>query len=454
MAVGETIDESCRRESGDNKILAKVAFASAIGTAIEYYDFTLYATATATIFGRVFFPDADPFAGSLAAFAAFFVGYCARPLGGLVFGHFGDRLGRKYVLVVTILIMGLGTVLVGLMPTYAQIGIWSPLGLVAVRILQGIGIGGEYGGGMSMLVEYAPIRRRGFFSSLMHIGVPAGFLLPIVLLGSLSKGLSNEQFLDWGWRVPFLLSVTLVGLGLFIRAHISETPIFKEMQHSEIPAALPLLEAVQNRGRSILLAIGAKIAESGLFNIFAVFTVSVVAIKFGVSRNFALNAVLVGCVLECFMLPIFGALSDRIGRRPVYVMGMVFQILLTAPFAMALNAGNVQLLWLTIVLGLGIGHGSVFGAQGAFFSNLFPPRVRCTGLSLVQQIGAILGGGLSPLLAVWAYGRGASSANVAVYMAMLGLISAACALGLRDQTPASEWSRREKDIWGKSGNRS
>jgi MHS family shikimate/dehydroshikimate transporter-like MFS transporter len=219
--------------------IKKVAIASAIGNMIEYYDFTLYATATALVFNKIFFPSFDPLVGSLAAFATFFIGYCARPLGGVLFGHLGDRIGRKTALLATILIMGFGTVLIGLMPSYDSIGIWAPVGLIILRMLQGIGIGGEYGGGMVMTIEHAPLAKRGFYSSLVHVGVPAGFLIPILLLGVLSTGMSEDAFLAWGWRLPFLFSIVLVGIGLFIRVQISETPAFKRMLAEDKPAALP-----------------------------------------------------------------------------------------------------------------------------------------------------------------------------------------------------------------------
>ena len=415
----------------DGKAITKVALASAIGNTIEYYDFTLYATATALVFNKIFFPSLDPLVGSLAAFATFFVGYCARPLGGILFGHFGDRVGRKTALLITILIMGIGTVLIGLMPSYEQIGILAPIGLVVLRTLQGTGIGGEYAGGMAMTVEHAPPEARGFYSSLVHVGVPAGFLIPIALLGVLSTSMDETQFLSWGWRVPFLFSIVLVGIGLFIRIHISETPAFQRVLTEEMPASIPVVEAVRDHTANVVFGIGAKIAESGLFNIYAVFVITYCVTKLGLPKQIILNGVLVGCALECLTLPLFGALSDRIGRKPVYVGGMIFQALLAIPFFMLINTGNTGLIWLAIVLGLAIGHGSVYGAQGAYFSELFPARVRYSGLSLVQQIGPILGGGLSPLIATLLLAEYGSSATVALYMAAMAVLSALCVIGLK-----------------------
>ncbi|WP_266064824.1 MFS transporter [Brucella intermedia] len=421
-----------RSEATDAKAMRKVALASAIGNTIEYYDFTLYATATALVFNKIFFPSDDPLVGTLAAFATFFVGYCARPLGGILFGHFGDRIGRKTALLLTMIIMGVGTFLIGLVPSYDTIGIWAPITLLILRLAQGIGIGGEYGGGMVMTVEHAPADRRGFFSSLVHIGVPAGFLIPIALLGILSSQMDEASFMSWGWRLPFLFSIVLVAVGLFIRFQISETPEFKRILDEGKAAEIPVVEAVKNHRRNIVLGIGAKIAESGLFNIYAVFAIAYCVNVLGLPRQVILNGVLVGCALECITLPFFGALSDKIGRRAVYIGGMLFQAVLAFAFFALLDSGNVAYIWLAIALGLAIGHGSVFGAQGAFFSELFPARIRYSGLSLVQQIGPILGGGVSPLIATTLLAEYPDNVMpIVLYMALMAVFSAVCALALR-----------------------
>ena len=412
--------------------MRKVATASAIGTMIEYYDFTLYTTATALVFNKIFFPSYDPLIGSLAAFTTYFVGYCGRPLGGILFGHFGDRVGRKIMLLITLMIMGIGTFLIGLIPPYAQIGIWAPILLVLLRILQGIGIGGEYGGGMTMMVEHAPANKRGFYSSLVHIGVPAGFLVPIILIGALDTTLSEESFLAWGWRIPFLLSVVLLAVGIFIRFHIAETPSFKRVLQTGSRVNIPALEAIKYHRKNVLYGIGAKIAESGLFNIYAVFAISYGVNVLNLPSQLLLNGVLIACFLECFTLPIFGALSDRFGKRTVYIGGMIFQMALAYPFFLMLNSGSVGLIYLAIAAGLALGHGSVYGAQGAFFSELFPANIRYSGLSLVQQIGPILGGGISPLIATALLIRFHHSYSmVAAYMIAIAIISALCALALR-----------------------
>ena len=426
----ENISQTESRIANSRPVLAKdmrkVALASAMGNTIEYYDFTLYATATALVFNKIFFPNDNPLIGTLAAFATFFVGYCARPIGGIVFGHFGDRIGRKTALLLTMIIMGAGTFLIGLVPSYDTIGIWAPISLLLLRLAQGIGIGGEYGGGMVMTVEHAPPEQRGFYSSLVHVGVPAGFLIPIALLGILSTQMSEAAFLSWGWRLPFLFSIVLVALGLFIRFQISETPAFKRIQEQGETATLPVVEAVRDHRYNVILGIGAKIAESGLFNIYAVFAITYCVNSLGLPRQLILNGVLVGCALECLTLPLFGALSDRIGRRAVYITGLVFQVALAAVFFAMLDSGNTTSIWLAV------GHGSVFGAQGAFFSELFPARIRYSGLSLVQQIGPILGGGLSPLLATTLMAEyPGNTTPIAVYMALMAIFSATCAFALR-----------------------
>lgn len=418
-------------ETTNDSDMRKVAFASCIGNMVEYYDFGLYAVATALVFNTIFFPSTDPLVGSLAAFVTFFVGYCARPIGGIVFGHFGDKFGRKKALLITMSIMGIGTFAIGLVPSYDSIGIYAPIALVLLRLAQGIGIGGEYGGGMVMVIEHARPERRGFYSALVHAGVPAGVVLPILLLAGIASLMSEQNFLAWGWRIPFLISIVLVAIGLFIRFQLAETPAFRRLQAEGKTAEAPVVEAVRKHYSSVFYGIGAKIAESGLFNIYAVFAITYCVTRLGMPRQTILNGVLIGAALECLMLPLFGALSDRIGRRTVYIGGLVFQALLAYPFFIMLNTGDVTWICTALALGLALGHGSVYGAQGAYFSELFPARIRYSGLSLVQQIGPILGGGMSPIIATMLLTKYASFSYVVAYMVGIAAISAFCAYKLK-----------------------
>ncbi|MEV1177491.1 MFS transporter [Nonomuraea sp. NPDC049784] len=377
--------------------LTRVVWASALGTTVEYYDFTLYATTAALVFDDVFFPAQTPLVGTLAAFATFFVGYLARPLGGLIFGHFGDRLGRKNVLITTMLMMGAGTFAIGLIPSYDTIGVAAPVLLVLIRLVQGLGMGGEYGGGVLMALEYSPRERQGLCTSLVHIGTPAGVLLPVGLVTVLDAALPEGAYASWAWRLPFLLSIVLVAVGFYIRQHLSESPEFVKMRAEREVQSVPVKEVFARHTGSVVLSIFAKIAESGLFNVYYVVAIAYVTTELGLPRGPVLLAVLIACLAECFTLPLFGALSDRVGRRPVYIAGAVFQAVLAVPFFLMVQTGNFALTTIAMVLGLAIGHGSMYGAQAALFANLYPVQVRYTGLSVTQQVGATLGGGLAPL---------------------------------------------------------
>ncbi|MFF9179871.1 MFS transporter [Streptomyces misionensis] len=378
--------------------LRKVVTASALGTTVEYYDFTLYATTAALVFDKVFFPDASPLVGTLAAFATYFVGYAARPLGGILFGHFGDRLGRKNVLIITMLMMGLGTFAIGLLPSYGSIGVAAPVLLVLIRLIQGLGMGGEYGGGVLMALEYSPRSRQGFFTSLVHIGTPAGVLIPVGLVTILDATLPSGSYDSWAWRMPFLASILLVGVGIWMRLHVTESPEFVKMREDREVQSLPVKQVLTRQPATIVLSVLAKIAESGLFNIYYVVAITYVTTELDLAKGPVLLAVLVACAVECATLPYFGALSDRIGRRKVYIFGAAFQAVLALPFFLLMETGQSWGYTVGMTLGLGVGHAAMYGAQGALFSNLYPVNVRYTGLSVTQQIGATLGGGLSPLI--------------------------------------------------------
>lgn len=390
--------------------------ASFIGTTIEWYDFFLYGTASALVFGQLFFPNYEPLTGTLASFGTYAVGFAARPIGGIVCGHFGDRVGRKSMLVLTLLIMGVATFLIGLLPTYHQIGIWAPILLVLLRLAQGFGVGGEWGGAVLMAVEHAPRGKRGFYGSWPQIGVPAGLLLSTVVFGQLSK-LPEEALLSWGWRLAFLLSILLVGVGLFIRLAVVEPPAFAEVKQTRTEARVPVLEAVRQHPKNVALAMGARLAENGAFYLYTVFVLTYATQPWiGFSGPSVLRAVALAAAIELVTIPAFGGLSDRLGRRPVYLFGAIFTGLFAFPFFWLIETSHAGLLALAVVLALAIGHAAMYGPQASFFSELFGTRVRYSGASLGYQLASVVAGGLSPLIATGLLKRTGSSSPVALFI--------------------------------------
>ncbi len=400
-----------------------MAVASLVGTTIEWYDFFLYGTAAALVFNRLFFPTFDPLAGTLASFGTYAVGFVARPVGGIVIGHFGDRIGRKSMLVLTLVIMGVATFLIGLLPTYEQIGPWAAVALVVLRVAQGFGVGGEWGGAVLMAVEHAPARARGFYGSWPQIGVPAGLLLSTAVF-SWFAALPEEQFLTWGWRVPFLISIVLVVVGLVIRVRIVESPAFARVKADGAEARQPILEVLREHPREVLLAIGARFAENGAFYIYTVFTLVYGPQRVGVDRQIVLNGILLASAGALVAIPVFGALSDRIGRRPVYLFGAVFTGLFAYPLFWLFDTGSPGLIWLALVVALVFAHSPMYGPQAAFLAELFGTRVRYSGASLGAQLASVVAGGLSPFIAtaLLPYGRGPLAAYVAT-MAVITIVA-------------------------------
>jgi len=407
--------------------------ASLIGTTIEWYDFFLYGTAAALVFNRLYFPTFDPLAGTLAAFGTYTVGFVARPIGGIIIGHYGDRIGRKSMLILTLVIMGVATFGIGLLPTYAQIGPWAAVALVVLRLAQGFGVGGEWGGAVLMAVEHAPAGRRGFYGSWPQIGVPAGLLLSTAVFAQFAR-LPEEQFLSWGWRVPFLLSILLVGVGLIIRVRILETPAFARLKEAGTEAKRPIVEVLFNHPKEVLLAMGARLAENGAFYIYTVFVLVYGTQKVGIARETVLNGILIAAACALVAIPLCGALSDRLGRRPVYLFGACVTGLFAYPLFWLLDTGSTPLVWLALVVALVFGHAPMYGPQAAFLSELFGTRVRYSGASLGSQLSSVVAGGLSPFIAtaLLPYGRGALASYI-IAMALVTIIAVLVASETRHQ---------------------
>ncbi len=379
--------------------ITRVVVSSWIGNTIEFYDFLVYGLAAALVFGKLFFPTVSPLAGTLAAFATFGVGFIARPLGGILFGHFGDTIGRKTTLIITLCGMGLCTCLVGLLPTYNQIGVWAPILLVLLRFAQGLVVGGEWGGAMLVVIESAPPGRRGVLGSIPQTGGFSGQLLGTGIFALLSL-LPSDEMLSWGWRIPFLLSAVLVGVGLYMRARIEETPVFKATQSvAETRTESPVFEVVRKSWRQLLLIMVLRFAESVPFFLVTVFAVSYATTQLHIPAQTMLGVVIVCCLLAFPMHAFFGAISDRVGRRPVYIFGALVAVIGAFPFFYLLETGNFWLMLLGYVLLINVGHNAINAVEPAFFTELFGARTRYSGASIGAQLGAIVAGGFTPFIA-------------------------------------------------------
>jgi len=408
--------------------LASIVWSSVLGSTVEWYDFLIYGTAAALVFNKLFFPNFDPAVGTIAAFASYAVGFVARPLGGVLFGHFGDRVGRKSALVVTMIIMGLGTFLVGLLPTYGQIGIAAPLLLIALRLFQGVGLGGEWGGAVLMVVENAPDDRRGFFGSLVQLGYPLGIIASIGVFALVSR-LPEADFLSWGWRVPFLLSVILVGIGLFIRLRLAETPAFRDVLEQQDVSRTPCLEVLQRHRRAFLIAVGLKVSEITYVTVATIYSITYVTARLGLPRGVIFNGILLAAVIELFTIPVFGWLSDRYGRKALFFAGCAFSILFAFPIFWLFDTKDPTVIAVTVAVAVSFGQGIMFGPAASWISELFSTRLRYSGASLGFQVGAVLGGGLTPVIAAallaWS---GGPAWPISLYMIALALVTLAATL--------------------------
>lgn len=401
----------------------RVVWSSIIGTAVEWYDFLIYGAATALVFNKLFFPAIDPTLGTIAAFGTYAVGFLARPLGAAIFGHYGDRVGRKAMLAITIIAMGLGTFLVGLLPTYQQIGIAAPILLVILRFLQGIGLGGEWGGAVLMVVENAPTERRGLFGSLVQLGFPIGNLAAIGIFAVMTQ-LPEESFLAWGWRVPFLCSIALVFVGLFIRMRLEETSAFRQIKARNEVARLPIVEVLTHHRGAFFTAVGLKISEIAWASIGGVFAITYVTTALNLPRGTILTGIWLSSLVGLFSIPLFGWLSDLYGRKTVFYGSCLFSLLFAFPLFMLLDTKNATVIALTIIIAISCGQLVMFGTGAPFYSELFKARLRYTGASLGFQIGAAISGGLTPFVAasLMAWSGGATW-PISVYLIVCAVIT-------------------------------
>jgi MFS transporter, MHS family, shikimate and dehydroshikimate transport protein len=402
--------------------LRRAVIASGVGSILEWYDFTIYGSAAAVVFAPLFFPKQDPLIGTLASFATFGVGFLARPFGGVLFGNMGDVLGRKTVLLITVMLMGIATICIGLLPTYSTIGLLAAALLVLLRVLQGLGSGAEQGGAVVLVTEFAPRSRRGFYVNLGFVGILLGTLLGNGVF-ALFLLLPKEQFLSWGWRIPFLLSIVVVGIGIWMRLRLSETPVFEEVEKAKAVSKFPLGELLRKHPREILIGIGCRMGENGSSYLFQVFVLSYVVLL-GVKSTVGLVGVLIASAVAMVTLPLFGALSDRVGRRPVFIGGTLFTILFAFPYFWLLGTKSTILIWIAIVLSLVLGTWTMLAAELPFLSELFDAKYRYSGVALSREISAPIAGGVAPfvasaLLAVFSR----NPAPVAIYLIALCLIT-------------------------------
>jgi metabolite-proton symporter len=409
--------------------IVKVVAASMAGTTVEWYDFFLYGVAAALVFNTVFFPALGPAAGTVASFATFAIGFVARPLGGLVFGHYGDKLGRKKLLVISLVMMGVATFAIGLLPSASTIGVAAPILLVVLRLIQGFALGGEWGGAVLIVSEHGDPARRGYWASWPQAGVPFGQLLANGLLFLLAALQDEAAFQSWGWRVPFLLSAVLVLIGLYIRLSVEESPLFKaaqakaaEQAAAGAKEAMPIVDVFRRYPREVFTAMGARFAENVSYYIFTIVITSYLTQRLDMSSSFVLGAVLIGAAAHLVTIPVWGALSDRYGRKPIYLVGAAGVGIWAFVFFALIDTGNFGLTVLAVIGGL-LFHGAMYGPQAAFLSELFGTTVRYSGVSIGYQLASVVAGGLAPIIAVALYTSFDSGYAVSVYVALSALLT-------------------------------
>ncbi|MFD0139880.1 MFS transporter [Streptomyces sp. NPDC127159] len=433
--------------------LPRIVAASLIGTTIEWYDFFLYGSAAALVFNKLFFPDSDPLVGTLLSFLTYAVGFAARPLGALVFGHYGDRLGRKKLLVLSLLLMGGATFAIGLLPTHATVGAAAPVLLTVLRLVQGFALGGEWGGAVLLVSEHGDARRRGFWASWPQTGAPAGQLLATGVLSLLTTVLSDSAFVSWGWRIPFLLSGVLVIVGLWIRLSVDESPVFQQAlaqaeARSSAPGAgsekLPLVSVLRHHWRDVLIAMGARMAENISYYVITAFILVYATTSAGVSKQTALNAVLIASAVHFAVIPAWGALSDRIGRRPVYLLGAAGVGLWMFPFFALTDTGGFGNLVLAVTVGLVL-HGAMYAPQAAFFSEMFATRMRYSGASIGAQFASVAAGAPAPLIATALLSEYDSSTPITLYVIGASVLTL-IAVGVAKETRHRDLARVDSSV--------
>lgn len=412
--------------------MKRLAAASSIGTTLEWYDFTVYNLMAALVFNLIFFPSFDPLAGTVIAFSTYAVGYLSRPLGGFIFGSLGDKLGRRWVLVATLMLMGIATGLMGLLPTYATLGIWSPILLVFLRFLQGAAIGGEWAGSVLLSMEHGKNHQRGRNASFTQVGPACGTLLGAGFIALITFTMTPEDFQSWGWRIPFLSSVLLVILGLWLRRGVEETPVFKAIEEKDVKVQAPIKEVFAHHWRRLLVAGSVRIGSDIVYSLLVVFTLAYVTNVLHLSRTLALTATMLGAVVHAICIPLFGMLSDKIGRRPVYAAGAVFSAIWAFVFFAMMDTLAPTMICLAVVVGM-VFQAMMYGPQAAFITEQFPTRVRYAGSSLSYTLGGIIGGALAPLIITGLYNSYGSTTSISLYVCA-GLLVTLIALSVAKET--------------------
>lgn len=427
--------------SQNEKAIRRVVISAVVGATIEWYDFFLYGVVAGIVFNKLYFPSHDPVVSTLLAYATFAVGFVTRPLGGVIFGHFGDRIGRKSMLIMTLMIMGVATFLIGLVPTYEQIGLGAPLLLLLLRVLQGMGLGGEWGGAVLMTYEYAPQNRRGFYASLPQIGLAIGLCLASGVVALMSALLTNAQFLAWGWRIAFMLSGLMVAVGLYIRLKVQETPEFAAVKARNAESRVPFMDMLRHYPGNILKGMGARYIDGVFFNVFAVFSINYLTSTIKMNRTEALLGVMAAAVVMIFTIPYFGRMSDRISRPKVYMWGSLITAASAFPafWLMSQSGGSVLLIWIAIIVPFGILYSSIYGPEAALFCDLFDARVRYTGISFVYQFSGIFASGITPLIATALIKSGGGQPwQLCMYVLFSGMVSALSAWVIGRSKPVSD----------------